>query len=150
MKRHNSTGSKLEVFLSMPSGSEHRNFLSVISTCRKVDVRLPGRGNSNSFGERPVHLIITLMQWTRTSKVPIKKSVSPPEGLRKVWKLNWVHSNSTLGDWKPRLGLVKIERTSAKLYGHNQTPSAALNKFCLTSNDNINLSLRINLFSVQQ
>ena len=27
---------------------------------RKVDVRLPGKGNSNSHGARPVHLIITM------------------------------------------------------------------------------------------
>ena len=27
---------------------------------RKVDVRLPGKGNSNSHGARPVHLIITV------------------------------------------------------------------------------------------
>ena len=26
-----------------------------------VDVRLPGKGNSNSHGARPVHLIITMM-----------------------------------------------------------------------------------------
>ena len=28
---------------------------------RKVDVRLPGKGNSNSHGTRPVHLIITMI-----------------------------------------------------------------------------------------
>jgi len=30
---------------------------------RKVDVRLPGKGNSNSHGARPVHLIIKMIQW---------------------------------------------------------------------------------------
>ena len=34
------------------------------SGCRKVDVRLPGRGNSNSHDARPVHLIITKIKWT--------------------------------------------------------------------------------------
>jgi len=29
---------------------------------RKVDVRLPGKGNSNSHGARPVHLIITMRE----------------------------------------------------------------------------------------
>jgi len=29
---------------------------------RKVDVRLPGKGNSNSHGARPVHLIITMIK----------------------------------------------------------------------------------------
>ena len=28
---------------------------------RKVDVRLPGKGNSNSHGARPVRVIITMM-----------------------------------------------------------------------------------------
>jgi len=35
---------------------------------RKVDVRLPGRGNSNSHGARPVDLIITMIKWIRTSR----------------------------------------------------------------------------------
>ena len=33
---------------------------------RRVDVRLPGKGNSNSHGARPVHLIITKIKWFRT------------------------------------------------------------------------------------
>ena len=39
---------------------------------RKVDVRLPGKGNSNSHGSRPVHLIITMIKWVRTSRLSIK------------------------------------------------------------------------------
>ena len=35
---------------------------------RKVDVRLPGKGNSNPHGARPVHLIITMIKWIRTSR----------------------------------------------------------------------------------
>ena len=42
----------------------------------KVDVRLPGNGNSNSHGARPVHLIITLFEWIRTSRLSIKNSLS--------------------------------------------------------------------------
>jgi len=38
---------------------------------RKVDVRLPGKGNSNSRGARPDHLIITMIQWIRTSSLSI-------------------------------------------------------------------------------
>ena len=44
---------------------------------RKVDVRLPGKGNSNSHGARPVHLIMTMIKWTRTSRLSIKKSLFP-------------------------------------------------------------------------
>ena len=43
---------------------------------RKVDVRLPGKGNSNSHGARPVHLIITMIKWIRTSRLSIKNSLS--------------------------------------------------------------------------
>jgi len=50
---------------------------------RKVDVRLPGKGNSNSHGARPVHLIITMIKWIRTSRLSIKNSISssPRNGL---------------------------------------------------------------------
>jgi len=43
---------------------------------RKVDVRLPGKGKSNSHGARPVHLIITMIKWVRTSRLSIKNSLS--------------------------------------------------------------------------
>jgi len=45
---------------------------------RKVDKRLPGRGNlnSNSHGAKPVHQIISTIKWIRTSKMPIKNSLS--------------------------------------------------------------------------
>jgi hypothetical protein len=40
------------------------------------DVRLPGKGNSNSHGARPVHLVITMIKWIRTSRWSIKNSLS--------------------------------------------------------------------------
>jgi len=40
------------------------------------DVRLPGKGNSNSHGARPVHRIITMIKWIRTSRLSMKKSLS--------------------------------------------------------------------------
>ena len=43
---------------------------------RKVDVRLPGKGNSNSHGARPVHLIISMVKWIQTSRLSIKNSLS--------------------------------------------------------------------------
>ena len=45
---------------------------------RKVDVRLPGKRNSNSHGARPVHLSITMIKWIRTSRFSIKNSLSTP------------------------------------------------------------------------
>ena len=47
----------------------------------KVDVRLPEKGNSNSHRARPVHLIITMMKWIRTSRLSIKNSLSGGYGL---------------------------------------------------------------------
>ena len=43
---------------------------------RKVDARLPGKENSNSYGARPVHLMITAIKWIRTSRLSMKKSLS--------------------------------------------------------------------------
>jgi len=53
--------------------------------------RLVGEGNSNSHGARPVHLIITMTKWIRTSRLSIHNSRSVGEG--------WPHrfgSSSTL------------------------------------------------------
>ena len=49
-------------------------------TPRKVDIRLPGKGDSNSHGARPVHQIISMIKWIRTSRLTMKKSLScePP------------------------------------------------------------------------
>ena len=44
----------------------------------KVDVRLPGKGNSNSHGARPVYIIISMIKWIRTSRLSIKNSLSQP------------------------------------------------------------------------
>ena len=44
----------------------------------KVDIRLPGKENSNSHGARPVHQIISIILWFRTSRLPIKNSLSLP------------------------------------------------------------------------
>jgi len=45
------------------------------SRLEKVDVRLPGKGISNSHGARPVHLIITMFKWIRTSMLSRKNSL---------------------------------------------------------------------------
>ena len=44
------------------------------STCREAG------GNSNYHGARPVHLIITMIKWIRTSRLSIKNSLSGGEG----------------------------------------------------------------------
>jgi len=50
---------------------------------RKVDVRLPGKGNSNSHSARPVHLIVTVIKWIRTSRLPINHSFPHRMATRK-------------------------------------------------------------------
>ena len=47
-----------------------------IAGMRKVDFRLPGKGNSISDGARPVHLIIMMVKWIRTGRLSIKNSLS--------------------------------------------------------------------------
>jgi hypothetical protein len=42
---------------------------------RKVNVRLPGKENSNAHGARPVHLISTKVNWIRASRLSIKSSL---------------------------------------------------------------------------
>ena len=42
---------------------------------RKVDVRLPGKGNLNAHGARLVHKIITMIQWIWSSRLSIKNSL---------------------------------------------------------------------------
>ena len=58
---------------------------------REVGVRLPKKAESNSYGARPVHLIITVIEWSRTSILSIKNSVSiksracAPGGSQPCW-----------------------------------------------------------------
>ena len=47
-------------------------YLGIGAQARKVDMRLPVKGNSNSHGARPVHLISTMLKWIRTSRLSIK------------------------------------------------------------------------------
>ena len=39
-----------------------------------MDVRLPEKGHSNSHGARPVHQIISMIKWIRTSELSTKNS----------------------------------------------------------------------------
>ena len=53
-----------------------RRALICLLLSRKVDEKLPGKENSNSHGARPVHLIIMMIKWIRTSRLSIKNSLS--------------------------------------------------------------------------
>ena len=43
--------------------SPNQTFRKTTSIRKKVDVRLPGKGNSTPHGARPVHLIVTMIKW---------------------------------------------------------------------------------------
>ena len=43
---------------------------------RKAGIRLPGNGNSNSHGARPVHLIITTIKWIQSGRLSKQNSLS--------------------------------------------------------------------------
>ena len=59
----------------MPSPCEglvaHLGLVGGTGRSRKVDTRLPGTGNSNSHGARPVHRIFSMIEWIRTSRLSI-------------------------------------------------------------------------------
>ena len=66
----------------MPDGFELEHVLHLYDG--KVDMRLPGKGNSNSHGARPVHQIISMIKWIRTSRLSIQNSLldrKVPNGL---------------------------------------------------------------------
>jgi hypothetical protein len=48
----------------------------VFPASRKVDTRLPGKGELNSHGARPVHQIISMIEWIRTSRLSKQNSIS--------------------------------------------------------------------------
>ena len=53
-----------------------QGFLACLVFPRKADVRLPWQGNSNSHGARPVHPIITVINWIQTSRLSRTKSLA--------------------------------------------------------------------------
>ena len=84
--------------------------LSLRLPARKVDVRLPGKGNSNSHGARPVHLIITMIKWIRTSRFSIKNSLSAAAwayGVASVLRFS-TSSMDSIGDTKYRFGVWSL------------------------------------------
>jgi len=44
------------------------------------DERLPGKGNSHTHGARPVHVIIKMIRWIRTSRLSTKNYLSALAG----------------------------------------------------------------------
>ena len=65
-------------FIEPPAGrGSHGRRGRVYGEPRKVDIRLPGKGDSNSHGARPVH---QKHRWIRTRRLSIKNSLANGEG----------------------------------------------------------------------
>ena len=79
-QRHDGTDPPLKItraFLTHRDSPQNKPGPHGSSPARKVDVRLPGKGNSNSHGARPVHLIFRMIKWFRTSRLSINNSFTP-------------------------------------------------------------------------
>ena len=69
---------------------------------RKVDVRLPGKGNSISHGARPVHQIISIIKWIQTSRLSMTLSLHggiPTKLARMLEKSIQTRDAVTSGPW---------------------------------------------------
>jgi len=69
---------------------------------RKVDVRLPGKGDSYSHGARPVHLMITMVKWIRTSRLSMNYLSEGSEGClsRDTWQRRRGGRQCSRHDWQ--------------------------------------------------
>ena len=80
-----------------------------ISTFAKRKYRWgPGKGHSNSHGARPVHLIITMIKWIRTSRLSIKNSLSLYRwGCRRgrLWQRRAIRPWAPCAQWATRVSL---------------------------------------------
>ena len=75
--RSSSGGSGVEKVGVACGAVQHRSLAARVRREERREERRPGgKGDSNSHGARPVHLIITMIKWTRTSGLPIKNSFS--------------------------------------------------------------------------
>ena len=63
---------------------------------RKVDIRLHGKGNSDSHGARPVHKIISMIKGIRTRMLSMNKSLSLSAGYLVLSALVLAFTDGTL------------------------------------------------------
>ena len=87
----------------------------IYPTLRKVDVRLPGKGNSNPHGARPVHLIITMIKWIRTSRLSIKNSLSLPRTPTQVRTVSVVSLVPVMSRRRANLAQIRQSRPDSCL-----------------------------------
>ena len=80
----------------------------------KVDVRLPGKGNSNLNDARPVHLIITMIRWIRTSRLSMKNSLSKAgrDAVRGVFSAPHGPGRAGPGSVTPKVRVVHLGRST--------------------------------------
>ena len=73
-------------------------YLLAVSTLgtKKVGLRLPGKGDLKSHGARPVHLIFSMINWTQTSRLAIKNSLSSAVGWLRAFSHQSIGANLDL------------------------------------------------------
>jgi len=76
--------------------------------------RGPGQGNSNFFGARPVHQIITMINWIRTSRLPIKNSLAGYRWMQsgrierpRAMQYSWFRNYALLLVWQAGVGVLR-------------------------------------------
>ena len=73
-----------------PKPGNRKHLFTFPTPHRKVDVWLPGKGNSNPHGARPIHQIITMMKWSWASRLSINKSRSTLRRCSRSSRRGWV------------------------------------------------------------
>ena len=86
------------------SAKPNQRYRLLVEGTQKVDVRLSGKGNSNSHGARPVHLIITMPKWILTGMIPTMNSLIEETHTAKVAE---VFGNVNDFGARSRLGYVR-------------------------------------------
>ena len=78
-------------------------------TLRKVDVRLSGKGNSNSHGARPVYLIITMIKWIWSNSLSAKNSLLPAARPPCMQPPPWMNGGVSRGECHPPSQAAQID-----------------------------------------
>ena len=77
------------------------------------------KGNSNSHGARPVHLIIVMIKWIRTSRLSIKNSLSAQGGAMqgRPW--------GCAPGWSECLPFATLEATQGQIVSQSPTDATS-------------------------
>ena len=103
---------------------------SCLAVSRKADARPPGKGDPNSHGARPVHLIITTRKWIRTCRLSMKNSLSRAARGFRPGPRSTVSGFGCRRDLRIALGLADREKLVHRHHLHLR--STITQHFCST------------------